>query len=76
MATFAQFLLDAPVPIVTTALALRYGPSALLVLLAGGTAVLTPGRRGERALVVLRLCQQPAPARRKRSRRAVGAPEV
>ncbi|GAB3479895.1 hypothetical protein [Amycolatopsis cihanbeyliensis] len=76
MATCAQFLLDAPVPIVTTALALRYGPSALLVLLAGGVAVLVPGQRGERALVVLRLCRRSAPARRKRIRRATGIPEA
>ncbi|MEU5850402.1 hypothetical protein [Saccharopolyspora shandongensis] len=63
MSTLAQALLSAPIPIATMALLLRYGPSALVFLLAGVVAVLMPGRRGERALAVLRLLRAAAPRR-------------
>jgi hypothetical protein len=47
-----------PVSIAVTVVALRYGPAALLTLIAGIVAVLTPHhRRGERALAVLHLLQ-------------------
>ncbi|MEV0676671.1 hypothetical protein AB0I60_09125 [Actinosynnema sp. NPDC050436] len=55
MHTVTQLLLSAPVPIVVTAVVLRYGPSAVVVLVAGLAAALVPGRRGARALAVLRL---------------------
>ncbi|MCP3799126.1 hypothetical protein NLX83_07650 [Allokutzneria sp. A3M-2-11 16] len=66
MSTAVHVLLSAPVPIVTVALVLRYGPSALVFLMAGLVAVLAPGKRGDRALAVLRLVRS-APPRRKRT---------
>lgn len=59
MPGFAQVLLDAPIPIATVALLLRFGPSAILLVIAGAVAVLVPGERGERALAVLRLVRTP-----------------
>lgn len=56
-------LLNAPIPIATVALLLRYGPSALLAVIAGVVAVLATDERGERALAVLRLVRD-SPARR------------
>jgi hypothetical protein len=55
MPTFLHVLLDAPVPIAVTALLLRNGPSAVLVLVAGVVAAVVPGKRGARALAVLRV---------------------
>ena len=56
MSAFAEFLVVAPMPAVTAAVALRYGPQALVTLIAGVVATLTgDARRGDRALAVLRL---------------------
>lgn len=55
MSTLVHVLLSAPLPLATVALLLRYGPSALVFLVAGVMAVIAPGRQGERALVVFRL---------------------
>ncbi|QIZ35032.1 hypothetical protein [Saccharopolyspora sp. ASAGF58] len=63
MSPLLQALLSAPLPIATVALLLRYGPSALVFLLAGVVAVLIPGKRGERALAVLRLLWAVTPRR-------------
>ncbi|SDN18580.1 hypothetical protein [Allokutzneria albata] len=65
MSTSVHVLLSAPVSIALMALSLRYGPSALVFLIAGIVAVLAPGKRGERALAVLRLLGPPQ--RRKRT---------
>ncbi|MFB9905087.1 hypothetical protein [Allokutzneria oryzae] len=67
MSTAVQVLLSAPVPIAAVALSLRYGPSALVFLIAGIVAVLAPGKRGDRALAVLRLVRSSAPRRGKRT---------
>ncbi|CCH35399.1 hypothetical protein ABZ816_12410 [Actinosynnema sp. NPDC047251] len=63
MHTAVQLLLNAPVPIATAAVVLRYGPSAVVFLVAGVAAVLVPGPRGERALTVLRLLRATATRR-------------
>ncbi|MEU4802366.1 hypothetical protein [Actinosynnema sp. NPDC023587] len=55
MHTSVHLLLSAPASIATAAVVLRYGPAAVVFLVAGIAAVLVPGPRGDRALTVLRL---------------------
>lgn len=60
MHTLTQLTLSAPVPIATAVVVLRYGPPAVVYLVAGVAAVLLPGPRGARALTVLRLLRTTA----------------
>jgi hypothetical protein len=56
MSILGDFAMSAPVSIATFVVALRYGPTAAVTLLAGAVAALTRHtRRGERAVVVLHL---------------------
>lgn len=58
MTMLATALGALPVSLVALALGLRYGPDAVVRLLAGLVAVLTKDKgRGDRALTVLRLLQ-------------------
>ncbi|ALG14150.1 hypothetical protein H4W33_005875 [Kibdelosporangium phytohabitans] len=72
MSTLVHVLLSAPLPLATVALLLRYGPSALVFLVAGVMAVIAPGPQGDRALAVLRLLRTSAPPRALRGRRRIG----
>ncbi|ONI73044.1 hypothetical protein ALI144C_44640 [Actinosynnema sp. ALI-1.44] len=72
MSTLVHVLLSAPLPLATIALLLRYGPSALVFLVAGVMAVIARGPQGERALAVLRLLRTSTPQRASRTRRRVG----
>jgi hypothetical protein len=58
-------LVSIPASIGTIVLLLRHGAPALVILIAGVVAVLAPGRRGERALTVLRLLRAPSPTDRR-----------
>ncbi|CAM06245.1 hypothetical protein A8924_0068 [Saccharopolyspora erythraea NRRL 2338] len=63
MPVLVDVLVHAPLPIAAVVLLLRYGPSALLVTIAGVVAVLAVGERGDRALTVLRLLRATGQAR-------------
>lgn len=65
MPASALTLASLPASITVITLALRYGPSAVLTLIAGVVAVLVPGRRGDRALAVLRLVRATSNSTRK-----------
>lgn len=61
MSVFTEALTAVPVSLALALIALRFGPSALITLLAGTVAVLTrDSRRGGRALRVLQLFRQPS----------------
>lgn len=66
MLTSAYAAIGVPASIGTAVLLLRNGTPALLTLIAGLVAVLAPGKRGDRALAVLRLMRTPT---------AIGKPE-
>ncbi|AHI02016.1 hypothetical protein KALB_8659 [Kutzneria albida DSM 43870] len=51
-------LVSVPASIAMITLLLRFGPPALLTLVAGMIAVLASGERGKRALVVLQLLRR------------------
>ncbi|CAM3458610.1 hypothetical protein KIPE111705_09610 [Kibdelosporangium persicum] len=62
MSTSVELIAAVPVSIATVLLALRYGPFALVTLLAGVVAALTKqSGRGDRALAVLRLLHRSQP---------------
>jgi hypothetical protein len=56
MSVLAEMFTAVPIPMAATVVILRFGPSALVTLLAGAVAVLTRrSEQGERAVTVLRL---------------------
>src|SRR5437899_2321526 len=68
MSASALALFSAPASLAVAALVLRHGPSAVVTLVAGVVAVLAPGKRGDRALAVLRLLRAAPKATRCRER--------
>jgi len=62
MSAFATVLASIPISLVAVILLLRYGPDAIISLLAGAVAVLSKDKtRGTRALAVLRLLHSRRP---------------
>lgn len=71
MSVFGEFVASAPLSIGTLVVILRYGPTAVVTLIAGAVAALTRhAKRGERAVAVLHLLQ--SAREQKRDRRAAG----
>lgn len=70
MSAFVDIVTPASLTVATTAVVLRYGPTALITLIAGMVAALSRhSRKGERALAVLTLLHGSSrPAVRRRSR--------
>lgn len=66
MPASALTLASLPVSITVITLMLRYGPSAVLTLIAGVVAVFVPGKPGDRAFAVLRLLRTSSNSTRKR----------
>lgn len=56
MSAFVELVTPASITVATTVVVLRYGPTALITLIAGVVAALSRhSRKGERALAVLTL---------------------